>query len=257
MKRAKRIGDIVSIVIMAVLSVILIPILAINLTLIVKGSRDSSVPPDVFGIAPLAVTTGSMSGDRDDSFDEGALIFVRILDEEEKNGLQAGDIVTFRSDGAYVTHRIVSVNRDEAERIVSVVTQGDANNATDGAVPISAVVGQCVGSVEGLGSFSIFLQTPVGILVFVGIPVLLFIVYDVVRISLHNRKVKAENAAEEGEAASRERENELEAARNSLREQEEELRRLRALVGEGGKAEKTDGDQSEKDLPASQNKDLS
>ena len=109
-KKKRTKGDIASLVILIVLAVILVPIFAINLTLIIKGSIDPDVPPDVFGVAPMAVTTGSMDGDEADSFAEGALIFVRILDEEEKQALQEGDIVTFRTNGAYVTHRIVTVN---------------------------------------------------------------------------------------------------------------------------------------------------
>ena len=81
-KKKRTKGDIASLVILIVLAVILVPIFAINLTLIIKGSIDPDVPPDVFGVAPMAVTTGSMDGDEADSFAEGALIFVRILDEE-------------------------------------------------------------------------------------------------------------------------------------------------------------------------------
>ena len=74
-------GDIISIVILAVLAIILIPIFAINFTLIIKGSIRPEVPPEVFGIAPMAVTTGSMEGDREDGFSEGAL---RGLTAEQK-----------------------------------------------------------------------------------------------------------------------------------------------------------------------------
>ncbi len=222
-KPSRRVGDIVAMVVMIVLSVILIPIFAINLTLIIKGSVNQSVPPDVFGIAPLAVTSPSMNGDREDSFDEGALIFVHILDDEEKQSLQVDDIVTFRAaDGAYVTHRIVAVNRDEGGVLQSVTTRGDANDVTDGSIPLSNVVGRMQGSVAGLGEFAMFLQTPVGILVFIGVPVLLFIAYDVTRIVLYNRKVKAEAAREEA------------SAKEELRRRDEELERLRALVREQG-----------------------
>ena len=49
----------ISLAVMIIVSVILIPILIVNLVLIVKGSVNSEMPPDVFGIAPLAVTSGS------------------------------------------------------------------------------------------------------------------------------------------------------------------------------------------------------
>lgn len=185
---------------MIVLAVILVPVLLINLTLIVKGSIYPDSPPDVFGIAPLAVTSGSMEGDQKGSFDEGALIFVKKLSAGDKNNLEAGDVITFLTDGVYVTHRIVSVNKNSSGDSVSFVTKGDANNVSDGAIPAQNVFGKCVGSVAGLGGFMLFLLTPVGILLFVGLPILIYVAVDVLLITLHNRKVaktQGDNATDE------------------------------------------------------------
>lgn len=60
-----------------------------------------------------------------------------------------------------------------------------------------------------------FLQTPAGILVFVGIPVVAFIAYDAIRITLNNRKVKEQERSEK-----------------LIQDKDEEIARLRALVGE-------------------------
>ena len=217
-KTKRKKSDLAAVIIMIVLAVILIPVLAVNLTLIIKGSIDPDNPPSVFGVAPLAVTSGSMEGDEPDSFGEGSLIFVRLLSEEEKQTLEEGDIVTFRASGSYVTHRIVSRNFD-GETLTSVVTRGDANDATDGAIPLENIVGICTASAAGLGGFTMFLQTPGGILVFVGVPVLLFIIYDVTRIMLHNRRIKAESASKTAEESAA-----------SLAEKDEEIRRLRSLL---------------------------
>ena len=214
-KKQRKKSDLAVLIIMAVLAVLLLPVLAVNLTLIIKGSLDPEVPPSVFGVAPLAVASGSMSGTREDSFDQGALIFVRLLDEEEKADLQEGDVVTFRTTDALVTHRVIGLNRDESGALVSVITKGDANPSTDGAIPLANVIGVCVGHVSGLGDFALFLQTPAGILVFVGIPVLLFIAYDIVRITLANRR----QSEREGE---------------QLKDKDEEIARLRALLEQSG-----------------------
>lgn len=213
-----------ALVAMIVCTIILLPVLVINLTLIIKGSINRDLPPDIFGIAPLAVTTGSMAGDKEGSFEEGALLLVKLLDETEVKSLKEGDVITFSSSDIYVTHRIVSVNRDEAGEVISFVTQGDANNVTDGSIPVANVIGKCVGSIGGLGGFALFLQTPTGILVVVGIPVLLYIVYDILRIRLYNRRVEAEKG-------------------DALKEKEEEIERLRALVQaqDGQDPEKSDG----------------
>ena len=226
--KGKKRGDIIAMVVMIVLCVILVPIFVINLTLIIKGSINRDVPPDVFGVAPLAVVSPSMNGVREDCFDEGALIFVKMLSEEEKQELEVGDIVTFRAaDGAFVTHRIISMTKNDAGVIEEVRTQGDANLVTDGDTEIANVLGICTGSVAGLGDFAMFLQTPVGILVFVGVPVLIFIAYDVTRIMLYNRRLRLEAAKSGEDTASA---SELESARSEMRSMDEELKRLRALV---------------------------
>ena len=216
-EKTKQIG----IILMIAVTVLLLPILLCNLTLIIKGSLSPERPPDLFGVAPLAVTSGSMEGKKADSFNEGALIFVKILDKKGIQKLQEGDVITFLSSDAYVTHRIVAVNRTKDGEVISFITQGDANAVTDGAIPIKNVIGKLVGSVNGLGSFAMFMKTPVGILVFVGIPVLIFIVYDVLRIVIYNKRIKSDN-------------------RKEIQEKEEEIERLRALV------EKQNGDSDSK-----------
>ena len=73
------------------------------------------------------------------------------------------------------------------------------------------VIGIVTGSVAGLGAFAMFLQTPVGVLVFVGIPVVLYVIYDIIRISIDSRKKRA-------------------AEEERLRRKDEEIARLKALV---------------------------
>lgn len=219
----------VATIVMIVVAVLLLPILIINLTLIIKGSIDKDTPPDIFGIAPLAVTSGSMEGDNPDSFGKGALIFIKMLDDSEKQNLKENDVVCFKTDGIFVTHRIVSVVSGENGEIVTVVTRGDANNTTDGAIPVENILGICKGSVEGLGNFALFLQTPAGFLVFIGVPVGAFIIYDVVRILLYNKRLEAETAGASDEK-SREKDEEL-------RDKDEEIRRLKELLQQQTAAE--------------------
>ena len=212
MKREK--SDKIALIVMIVIIVLLLPILAVNLTLIVKGSIHQDTPPDIFGIAPLAVTSGSMDGDQEGSFKKGALIFVKLLDDENKENLKEGEVITYLSaDNVYVTHRIITINRGQDGRARSYITQGDANDSTDGAVAVSQVIGKCIGSVNGLGDFAMFMQTPMGILVFVGIPILVYVGYDVTRIVLQNKRAKAE-----------------EGHTRELEEKDAEIERLRALV---------------------------
>ena len=230
MADAKRVRHIIAVAVLIALTAILLPIFIINLTLTIRSNIDKTVPASVFGIAPLAVETDSMKGDAEDSFAGGALILVDMLAEDEKQQLEVGQIVTFRQkdeQGNYyfVTHRIAELGT-EGGTVRYVVTRGDGNNVDDGATAIGDVLGVCVASVGGLGAAVMFLQTPVGMLLCIGVPVVAYIVYDVVRIALRNRRL----AAEQGEA---------------MQEKDAEIARLRALVdGAAGVEEVPFGDDS-------------
>lgn len=210
-KNAVMIGVIIALI------VVLLPLLIINLTLIIKGSLNPDMPPDLFGTAPLAVTTDAMAGEEEGCFSDGALIFVKLLEEDEKESLKEGDVVTFRSEELFVTYRITEVVRGEDGSVHSFRAIGDKDAKEGVNVPLTVspenVIGVVTGSVAGLGGFAMFLQTPVGALVFVGIPVVAYLIYDISRIALSNKRAKA-------------------AQGEKLREKDEEIARLKAMVGE-------------------------
>lgn len=210
-KNAVMIGVIVALI------VVLLPLLIINLTLIIKGSLNPDMPPDLFGTAPLAVTTDAMAGEEEGCFSDGALIFVKLLNADEKETLKEGDVITFRSEELFVTYRITEVVRGEDGSVHSFRAIGDRDAKEGVNVPLTVspenVIGVVTGSVAGLGGFAMFLQTPVGVLVFVGIPVVAYLIYDISRIALSNKRAKA-------------------AQGEKLREKDEEIARLRAMVGE-------------------------
>lgn len=215
-KKAK-VKNAVTIGVIIALIVVLLPLLIINLTLIIKGSLNPDMPPDIFGTAPLAVTTDAMAGEEEGCFDDGALIFVKLLNADEKETLKEGDVITFRSEELFVTYRITEVVRGEDGSVHSFRAIGDKDAAGGVNVPLTVspenVIGVVTGSVAGLGGFAMFLQTPVGVLVFVGIPVVAYLIYDISRIALSNKRAKA-------------------AQGEKLREKDEEIARLKAMVGE-------------------------
>lgn len=185
-----------------------------NMVIIIKGTIHPETPPSVAGITPMVVLSGSMSGSAEDHIEVGDLIFVGKADADK---LKEGDIIAFQEENSItvVTHRIIKVQTG-ADSQKEFITKGDANNTEDQMpVPASGVIGQYRFRIAGVGNFAIFLQTPLGMILFIGVPVLLFIIYDIIRRQKY---------------ANRER--------KKSEEMEAELERLRKLAGEKGNAEK-------------------
>jgi len=190
-----KILSVLGIVAIVILSLILI----LNLVIMIKGIVNPDVPPSILGRTPLVVLSGSMRGDNEDSFNEGALIFVKETDAEN---LKAGDVIAFfdpkSNKNSITTHRIVEVTEKDGE--LAFYTKGDANNTQDD-VPVKAskIIGVYTSHMEGIGNFAMFLQKPIGMLLFIGVPVIAFIVYDLVRRQLASKTKKKETQELEAE----------------------------------------------------------
>ncbi len=162
------------------LCVILGLVLISNIIIIVKGSIDPDRPPSVFGFTSMIVMSGSMSGTAPDHIEIGDMILTRPADE-----LQVGDIITFLENGrTAVTHRIIAINEDG-----SFQTQGDANNGPD-LQPVlrENVIGKFWFRIPKLGEVALFAQTPKGMLVFIGLPVAVYLLLDVAVRMLQSKK---------------------------------------------------------------------
>ncbi len=169
------------------ITVILIPILLLNMILIVKGTANSDKPPSVFGVTPLVVLSGSMDDGSYGAIAIGDLILVKDVDA---TNLKENEVVAFMEDGYAVTHRIVAVHDDNGK--VTYTTRGDANN-TDDTMPLEPdnVIGQYFYRVPKVGNFILYLQTTTGMLLFVGLPILLFIAYDMIRRHMFTKSEQA------------------------------------------------------------------
>lgn len=201
------------------LCVVLIPIFIINITITIKGAVNKDEVPTVFGVAPLIVQTGSMQP----LILEGDIVFIKKTDV---NALKKGDIIAYKDSASnsngwsVVTHRIIEVfslqNGDTAYK-----TKGDYNLGDDtGYITQDEVVGIYVGRVGKIGNFMMKLQEPIGMAIFIGVPVVLFIGLDVLRRYLYSRKQPiTQSAAAEAE---------LNAKNEELEAVKAELERLKA-----------------------------
>lgn len=172
-KKGVSAGWIAGLVVCILLGVIVI----MNMVIIIKGLIHPEMPPSICGVTPLVVQSGSMSGTAEDHIEVGDLIFVKETDTQT---LETGDIISYMRNGIVVTHRIIEIDTGEdGGRLFT--TKGDANNIEDDAqVAESQVVGVYMSRIGGVGDFAMFLQRPLGMLIFIGVPMCIFIVYDII-----------------------------------------------------------------------------
>ena len=205
-KRSPQKGGLALTIIGSILCVLFGFLLICNLSIIIRGTLDPDKPPSILGVTPMVVLSGSMSGDAEDHIEVGDLIFVK---KTEPEALETGDVIAYMSEGTTVTHRITAIETDDNGNLLF-TTKGDANDAEDTeAVTEEQLVGIYCGRIPKVGNFALFLQRPLGMLLFIGIPLLAFIIYDILRRQRYARLEK-----------------------EKARELESELSRLRSLTGE-------------------------
>ncbi|MCG1003743.1 MULTISPECIES: signal peptidase I [Halobacterium] len=99
-----------------------------------------------------------------------------VVNDVDPATLEAGDVITFvrSEESTPVTHRVVEVV--EREDGLAFRTQGDANDDPDPAlVPASSVTGEVWFAIPYVGHVVLFANTPTGLAVLVGLPILAFV----------------------------------------------------------------------------------
>lgn len=171
-----------------IIDIIVILILAVSVLIVTLSlTSKSSGVPNVFGVAPLSVLTGSM----EDTINTGDLIFCEVTDDPSYE-YKKGDIVTFYKNingkSELNTHRIVEVVKDDD--ITYYRTQGDnkkTNPEPDKDLQTSStIVAKYTGTrIGGVGNFLSFIRTQLGFFLCVLLPMIIFFVYEAVRVVLN------------------------------------------------------------------------
>ena len=122
--------------------------------------------PMLLGYKEMAVLSGSM----EPTIPVGSLVYVKPM---EASKLEVGDVCTYYlSDGeTFVTHRVVSIDPDAQ----ILVTQGDANDTSDGDIQFSQVFGRADFHLPYLGLAIQNMRTPAGIMVTCGVVALVIL----------------------------------------------------------------------------------
>lgn len=180
----KALKKIINVIIdIVVILVLIVSILIVTLSLTSK----SSGVPNILGIAPLSVQSNSM----EDTFSTGDLLLAEVTNDPGET-YEVGDIVTFpiEIDGESVlnTHRIVEVIEDDS--ITYYKTQGDNKDTNpepdEDLQSASTIVAKYTGTkISGFGNVLSFIRTQFGFFLCVLLPMIIFFVYEAIRVVLN------------------------------------------------------------------------
>ena len=174
--------------------IVLIPIVAVNGTLLVKSFLNPSEAPSVFGYTPLIIQDRSMKP----ALQDGDLILITPTDNSKLTAGEAGTgtIVAFKHGENIVIQRLVRIDTASNGDLIY-ITRADgraAESKNETAVRQTEIVGELSSRIPGLGAFALFSQTQIGIICLLGVPLLLLVLYDV--IFRRRKKMKEAIAAE-------------------------------------------------------------
>ena len=165
-----------------VLTIVFLPIIVINLTLVIKGMINPDEVPMIFNSAPLIVISDSMTIDKEagtGAFNKNDLIIIKKVDP---SSLEKDDIVTYRGrDGDIITHRITDLITDtkDGQEVPAFETKGDYSPGYDFyPVRYEQIIGEYQFRLPKLGGIAMFLQTPAGVIIILLIPVLIVFAVD-------------------------------------------------------------------------------
>ncbi len=184
-----------------VIDIIVVLILAVSVLIVTLSlTSKSSGVPNIFGVAPLSVQTGSM----EDTLNPGDLIFSEVTNDPSYE-YKKGDIVTFSIDlngeQSLNTHRIIEVIKDKD--ITYYRTQGDNNPTPDDELQTSStIVAKYTGTkIGGVGNILSFIRTQLGFFLCVLLPMIIFFVYEAIRVVLNIIAYNKEKALDQAKLA--------------------------------------------------------
>lgn len=150
-----------------------------------------AVPGMIGGEASYVVLSGSM----EPSISTGDVV---IVDAADPASIEEGDVITYtRSEGETpTTHRVVDILEENGG--LAFQTQGDANDQPDAsAVQASQVHGSVMLTIPYIGYVISFVNTPLGLVALIVVPVLLLVVSEILQFSDRGDSTSDESTTDE------------------------------------------------------------
>ena len=157
----------IKIIINIIIIIIIIPIFLINAIILINSFMYPDEIPSFFGWKPFIVLSGSMETE----IYAGDIAVVKEVNTED---LKKGDIIAFKNGDIVITHRIEEIIEENGQ--TKYITKGDNNNIVDSEYVFQEQIeGIYKFKISRLGNLAMFIQTPIGMLVCLSIPIILLL----------------------------------------------------------------------------------
>lgn len=180
LKKKSLISKIVDLVLYTITAISII-LLILSLIIITKKALYPTKVPDIFGIKPFVVLSGSM----EPTIQTGDLAIIKSVEPDQ---LKVGDIIAFRyTDEDIITlHRISEI--DKVNNNVIFRTKGDNNKTEDKLnVQIENIEGIYSGKLDKIGNVVMSIKTPQGLALSLLTVVLIFLIWQFFKIKKKER----------------------------------------------------------------------
>ena len=226
-KGAKIAMKIVNIVINILIVVVLLT--SILVATLALSSKANNGVPSIFGYSFHTIQSPSMEGGSDKyeggDYYVGDLVIGKATNCNPKEVFEVGDIVVYTTqnddtpDGVnMICHRVIEREQDDNGTFFY-ITKGDNSSLEDPDPHTAAeIVSVCYshdyqGAVwKGFGNFLDYIRTPQGFFLVVLLPMIIFFLYEIVRVVMNALVYKKTKAQDQKEDAEREKQEAVDAA---------------------------------------------
>ncbi len=248
MKILKKIGSVVVDILIVLVFIISVLVVVASIT-----AKRENGQANVLGYTVNSVQTDSMAP----KINEGDLVVSKLITDKNKNDikLEEGEIVSFYTEldngqKILITHRIYEIREAGNTRIYT--TWGDNREsapAPDTPMTINEIESVYLFKIPVMGHFIDFLRTPLGFIICLVVPLLIFICWQGYKLILLFFKSKQAELEEEAEKMKNTKSEISEEERNAIiaeylakQKQMADEKQEDASDGEKADAEKGDGD---------------
>lgn len=235
-------GRIVKTILNTIINILIVLVLVTSILIAVLSltSKANDGVATIFGYSFHTIQTPSMVGGNPNydggDYQVGDLVIGKA-DGASDREYAVGDIISYRTENdegekMLICHRIV--DKEEADGVVSYQTQGDANDTPDQLEEADYIHNYDIASLcydadyhgkvlSGWGAPLDFIRQPQGFFFVVLLPMIIFFMYEIIRVVLNAMSYKKTKAEEEKENAEKEKDEAVKAAvAEALAEKESE-----------------------------------